>query len=422
MTGRVMARFVLFVVLFGFSLFLVADSGHFVSNLWSIRFLSSALAPTPFSDVLAPAPIQHRNSTVWMAYQYLAHGQYQDVINTTRDAALQGDLLAATLAERAYLALGQNANAMALLAQHYAMFLVQHRGGVSLLQAEAKLREIQGQPDAALAILRGGYEADGEALAISLADFLSRMGRITEGVAILDDVLSNYKHSPYRQLWFAKSVALFQAEQNWSGALVKLDQWQEEYPTDKNVFIQRGWTLYWQDGNVEAATKQFEQVIILDTNDGIGYLQLASVLYKEKRHREAQMYYAQATTRNPNNREWLLAQANNLQLSGDLESSLFQYGNILKRFPSYGAAYYQQAWVYYLLGQYSDALNAIQSALQMLDTPNQYYYERAGLIAEQANEVDLAISYYETTLRIDPNNDKVLQALDRLQLKKNYPE
>jgi tetratricopeptide (TPR) repeat protein len=143
---------------------------------------------------------------------------------------------------------------------------------------------------------------------------------------------------------------------------------------------------------------------------------LGRLLNRARRYADAEVYYEQAAalSLDGGGPGWRLEHANNLREGEELDRALVLYEDILRNYPDYANAYYQQAWAFHLAGRHEDALSAMRNAMRTLSDLNQYHYARAGFLAEQASEIDLAIEYYERAKRIDPTYQVALDGLSRL--------
>jgi tetratricopeptide (TPR) repeat protein len=380
----------------------------FSANIWSLQYLVSALGTPPFSYNLPVAPSSHRRSSVWLSRRAFVEKQYDSVIaTTTYGMAFQEDPLAAQLAGQAYLAQGRDTDAISIWREV---------GYIDALLNAAKQKETENHPDMALAYLRGAYEVNEEEVALILANSLHHQGFSVEALGVLGAALSDFPDSQYRANWMALSVTLLRIQEAWSSALSMIDRWQMEFPANSEPIVQRALTIYESSGDLTAAIHQLEQAIALDPGYIMGYLQLGRLLNRARRYADAEVYYEQAAalSLDGGGPGWRLEHANNLREGEELDRALVLYEDILRNYPDYANAYYQQAWAFHLAGRHEDALSAMRNAMRTLSDLNQYHYARAGFLAEQASEIDLAIEYYERAKRIDPTYQVALDGLSRL--------
>ena len=142
---------------------------------------------------------------------------------------------------------------------------------------------------------------------------------------------------------------------------------------------------------------------------------IGQLMVKEQRYDDADAWFLQAIQRNPNERGWWLARANALRAAGEIDVALTVYQETIARFPDWADAYYEAAWGYRLAGQPERAIQAMNTALSLINKPNVVYSLRAAQIYEWAGRSDEAVALYHKILQMFPNNKVALQGVERLE-------
>ena len=98
----------------------------------------------------------------------------------------------------------------------------------------------------------------------------------------------------------------------------------------------------------------------------------------------------------------------------ELDRTIESFLNEITLHPNNSHGYYEISWAYWLDEQPEKAMQVIEKAIELEQTPEINYYLRAGSIYEKSGFYDLAIEMYGSALKIDPNNNLAKQGIDRL--------
>lgn len=108
-----------------------------------------------------------------------------------------------------------------------------------------------------------------------------------------------------------------------------------------------------------------------------------------------------------------LLKANSLLESEQIESSIFEFQDIILMFPEDGRAYSGLASAYWLDHQHELSIKIIETGWQY-NAGNASFYLNAGRIFEEAGQLANALNAYKKTLEIAPDNLQANQAVLRL--------
>ena len=252
---------------------------------------------------------------------------------------------------------------------------------------------------------------------ISTTDYLrvlKRAGAQRKIVEVMTSALEAVPQSPDRLLWWRELGSALSNQGKWNEAKDILTNAIVELPHEPDLHIDLGWVIYKRGDGIEQAKQEFELAVSLDENSANGYFAIAQLYTREKRYREAEDYYEKAIGLAPDNRWFYTAQADNTRLAGELSVALNRYRGIISRFPDFSHAYYQMALAYRLNGQKQEAVSAIEQAIELMNSPLDNYYARAGDIYRWAGLKDKAKIAYDQALKLNPNNAGVMKSLERL--------
>ncbi|MFQ5615682.1 MAG: tetratricopeptide repeat protein [Anaerolineales bacterium] len=270
-------------------------------------------------------------------------------------------------------------------------------------------------PEKALQIYQVAWQKNLQESVAVLANALQRQGNFETEEAILRQALTDFPTSPNRLMWWRTLGTNLRKQKAWEAALQVYRDALREFPSDPLLHIGLGWSMYEHGDSIENALNVFQQAIALDDRRGEGYFAIAQLFAREKNYSEADPWFRLATENDPTNAWYSLNHANNVRNAGNVSLALLIYEDILARSPHYAWVHYEIAWAYHLLGRHQEAIAAIEQALGLFSSPDQWHYLRAGAIFEAAGDLERALYYFNETLAIEPTNSSAHQAINRLQ-------
>src|SRR5581483_6456427 len=157
----------------------------------------------------------------------------------------------------------------------------------------------------------------------------------------------------------------------------------------------------WQDASDKSPHKQRPR------------FQLARVLYGDERYDEAIKAYAQAAAIAPPDDSLLVDWGLALDAAGQPNAAIEKIQQAIDLKPA-AHAYTQLAMVYGKHGDYDKALLALDAAQKRRPTYDMIYYYRGSVYAHQGNYAG-AIAQYQVGLGLNPRNNVIREALERLR-------
>lgn len=405
----------LYLTLVGIGASLVGSPSH---TLWSVRYLWQMTAQPLAMFLPASAggdsiPAVHRSGHVWQARALLADGQTLQAEAILQPALAAGDYDAQRLQAEILVKRGNIAGAVQLWAQV---------GAVDDILAAAWQAGQSGQNDDALNAYRIVYTLAPERTVLPFAQFLRQNTKdLADAETLLRQYIEVMPNSPYFVQWLRELGTLYQSQKAWHKALAIYTQLVAALPDSAPDWVQLGWLYYERDHNTEKALAQFQQAIALAPIEGDGYYAIGSLLSREQRYQEADLWFVKAIEREPDQQWWWLGRANAAQQAGNFPLAAKLYTSLQLNFPTFVQGYYQAAWTYKLANERSDAISAIEAALALLALNdgaqrqvNADIYARAGQLYEWAGDLQKAVTAYEQADKLDPHRKGVQDALKRL--------
>jgi tetratricopeptide (TPR) repeat protein len=228
-------------------------------------------------------------------------------------------------------------------------------------------------------------------------------------------MIEKFSSSTDRLLWFKDLGSSYSSQGDYDQAVALYTQALKEFADKPDLHISLGWALYERGDGVEIAQKEFEKAIELGKQSGEGYFAVGQLLNREEDFIEAEEWLRQAVNYDPEKKWYAIVLGNTLRSSGDFESAVEVYEQIITEYPDYDRGYLELAQVYYLLNRNDEAKSAIEKAIEHASSLTEWYFIRAGRIYEQAGENEKALQYYYQALGIDPTNTTALQSVDLLE-------
>lgn len=241
-------------------------------------------------------------------------------------------------------------------------------------------------------------------------------GNYEDSAALLSEALASFPSAPQREAWWEAWGTSLQNLAQPEQALDVYRRGLREFPEDPALHVGLGLSLYEFGQGAEAALQEIDRAIALDPDSGEGHFARAQILTKEGRYAEAERWYRQALARNQNSPWWFLHRGNAARAAGDLELAVQVYEQSLERFPQFAETYYDLAWAHRLAEREGAAVEAIKRALALSEPqPKWWYHVRAGRIYEWTGDEDQALTHYQEALKINPENEVALEAVERLE-------
>jgi len=376
-------------------------------NAWSLQFVRHAFDPLAAQSTALPdPPAGHARAKFWLASAALQSGDPVLAETLVASQAAQGDPLAMRLLSDALAAQGDFAGALAIW---------QKAGDAASVLRVASQAGQAGHLEDALMAYQAAWELDKESGTLPLANFqINSQQDYGAAENVLRQSLAALPNSRYWPQWSNRLGDVLRAQKRWDEAIAVYESTLVHSPDDWTAHIGLGWAKYERGDGLPAAMSEFQKAINAPKSQGNGQLAIAQVLTREKRFEEADAWFAQALTLNPDARWWYVVRGNAARQAGNLTLALAVYQEALARFPDFAPAYYEIAYAYQLNDQPAQAMTAIEQALAFMNLPNIGYYIRAGNIYEAAGKKEQALQFYRQALLIDPQNAAALKGLERL--------
>jgi Tetratricopeptide repeat. len=263
------------------------------------------------------------------------------------------------------------------------------------------------------------WKLDPKSSTLPLVNFLLDYQKdIPAAESVLRQAIAN---SPDEDSWFAWNNRLgdiYRSEKRWDEAVTVYENILTRDTQYWQAYIGLGWAKYERGDGLAAALVEFQKVIEIPESKGSGEFAIAQVLAREKQFQQAEEWYIKALMLNPDAKWWWVARANAMRDSGELSKAIEIYLIGIEKFPTFSNLYYEIAWAYKLNQQLAEAITNIEKAIELVETPNLWYYIRAGKIYEEMGEKEKALQAYKRALQIDPMNESALKGIERLS---NYP-
>jgi tetratricopeptide (TPR) repeat protein len=247
-----------------------------------------------------------------------------------------------------------------------------------------------------------------------LVDIYTETGNDSSLVGILDQSLEQFPGHQDRVLWWNSLGKEYLEQSDWESAIQVYEKAIAEFPENPQLHVYLGQSYYDGGRGVEKAVEEIERAIQLDPEIGIGYYTLARILSREKRYSEADIWYERALEKIPGENWWRLARANTARLAGNLELAEQEYLKIVERSKTFVSAFYELAWLYRLLEEQEKAIESIEQAIALTNTPKQEYYVRAGQIYEWVGDLEKALTAYREALSLNPDNSLAKAKIESL--------
>ncbi|MEZ4617235.1 MAG: tetratricopeptide repeat protein [Caldilineaceae bacterium] len=374
------------------------------TNLWSLQYLGQqedqpALALLP---AVADPPVDHMSARLWQIRDLIEAGQLLRAETLLTPLVRSGDQDVLRLQAELLTARGDLTAALSLLATF---------GAVDELLDMGQLAQASGRLDVAALAYRTAYNIDAERALLPLTRLLWReQNNLPDAEELLRHYIVAAPNSRYFTRWQLELGLLYRAQSEWEKAQSIFAQLVATEPDNAAAWIQLGWTYYDRGDGVETAITQFQQAIAATPQEGEGYFAVATLLVKERRYNEADLWFVQALEKEPSRQWWWEARATAMKKLSNLKLSTQIYEAIIERFPNSISAHIEAALLYRRLEERTKALESIEIALSLINPAdenqrivNASYYVHAGEIYEWSGAVHKAVAAYRQAQQLDPS-------------------
>jgi tetratricopeptide (TPR) repeat protein len=278
-----------------------------------------------------------------------------------------------------------------------------------------QIYESDNRLDEALQAYQAAQAIDpGTGTAYLLSFYRYTLKDIDGAILVLKQAIASYPLATQQTSWMLQLAGMYRDNSSWQEAKTAYQELLTLDPGNVDAHVGLGWTNYLEGDGVAAAQVEFQKAIDADSERADGYYAMGQVLAREKRYTDADVWYAQAIERAPDNSSWWVERGNNARSAGNLDEAISIYSQAIERFPNFAYGYYELAWAYKMKEDKNNAIQAIEKSLAVISTPAEWYYVRAGQIYEWAGENDQAITEYRNALNVNPENSSAQQGLTRL--------
>jgi tetratricopeptide (TPR) repeat protein len=171
---------------------------------------------------------------------------------------------------------------------------------------------------------------------------------------------------------------------------------------------------YARGDGIELALSYLFDALPIEPTDANLYYDIAMLYRMESDFEQAAKWFDEALKRKPDSIWWQIDQTNNYRDNEDYDKALELYLGINNNNPDWPVVYYELAWLYLLIKDQDGAIESIEAALDLMNPESYWYYLRAGVIYEWADERVKALVYYKKALTLNPEQQDVLDAINRL--------
>ncbi len=374
-------------------------------NRWSLGFTNEFLAKdfgnTPYD--LVP-PQAHRRATLWLSREALEMGLPERALallnpilkNQTRDVLwVQGE---------AFFEMGDIEGAIGAWEKA--------RDYQSLIKA-GNLAETKGLFDTAELAYLSGWKVNPVAGILPLVNFMWQIqGDPVSAEQILRVSLSSY--DPKNLDWLRSLGLILQTQLRWDDAISVYQEALDQRPDDLYSLNLIGHAYLIGKNDYARAQNIFEHMISLAPSNGGGYFGMGELSAMEGEIEKADEWYVKALDRSPEKCWWWLTRANNQRNAGNISKALDLYLETIEHFPGSENAYYELSWGYKLNNQSIEAIKSIERAIKINSIEDRFYW-RAGMIYEWAGMSKEALASYENSYLLSPTNEEFEIAIERLK-------
>ena len=336
-----------------------------VINSWSVKYAHYTFNPIAMTSVLAVPPAGHARSALWLASDALQAGNPALAETLITSQATQGNIFAMYLKADVRLAKGDFAGAVAIWQQA--------RDDVALLQAALQAQDAEHLEDALLA-----YEAiwtlDSESGTMPLANFLINKKDNSRAENLLRQALATFPNSRYRPNWYIRLGDELRRQKHWDDAIAMYETALLLNPDAWDAHLGLGWSKYERGDGFQAAMSEFKEVINAPESQGNGQFGIAQMMARENRFEEADTWFVQAITFDPDDWQMYVMRGTIALQAEDLELAQAVFQETLNLFPDNALLNFEMAYKYRLYNQPTEAIAAIERALMLTAPPNAYHY------------------------------------------------
>ena len=374
------------------------------ASLWAVNQWSRDFVQSPAAVALAAPPPTHRRAPIWLAQRALDSQNYTAVKNLLYPLLQTENIFALSIWGNALYQQDNYAEAVNIWGATNDQASLETLVQSSIEQDEDALTDL-------------GYQAllelNPERYGWLYAEFLAHtMGDFTAAERLLLSLLDS---SPAQaKEWSYRLGNIYEEQHKWADAEAAYAIALSFEPDDYWALVRMGIVVYNRGNQFEQSTTWITKAIDIDPNQGDAYYYYAYVLSREGRYTEVEQWVSKAIAINPDAHWWYILRSGAARDAGNLDLALSVSLEATNRFPDFAPAYHDLAFIYYLLEQPGEAIEATEKALLLLQVPNANYYARAGSIYEWIGDLEQALIYYRQALLIDPQNPGAQQGIGRL--------
>jgi tetratricopeptide (TPR) repeat protein len=376
-------------------------------NAWSLDFVGITLSSKMHPAVFDAHPSEHSRAPIWLAQKAITEADLQQAkIWIPILEQKQSDFLTAHVLGQVYWGQGKSDIA------------VQTWLGIRDYQAiEYAAREAENGGQFANAML--AYQAaifiNPESGTLPLANYLELQNNPAAAEGLLRKSLQQYANAEQALDWQLLLGEILRDGERWNEALDHYENILNENPNDMQGHIGLGWAIYDSGAGFDMAEIEFQQAISLAPDQGDGSYAIGQALIREERFNEADPWLADAIQREPNERWWQLTRANAARSAGNIVLAFQLYTDLAGRYPDWSGVYYELAWAYKMTKRPEAAIQSMRQAISLAQLPDGWYYYRCGQIYESQGEYSNALEAYIQASVWLPNNQHILNTINRLQ-------
>jgi len=246
---------------------------------------------------------------------------------------------------------------------------------------------------------------------LTLADVYLGMGKLKKTGQSLEKAihLDSKNVNAYLQLAELSIVI-----RDYKKALIQIDKALKIDELASKGYLLRGVVML-ETGDTIKGIRNLQRAIDVNQDYFEAHVQLG-MLYAGKNNKLAVDYFNNALNIQPNNMDVMYALAMYYQNNGEYENAVSKYKSILEIDPSFFIAYYNMGYIYLVyLKDYDQAIEYFTKAIDLQSDYADAYYNR-GFAWELKNNVNKAREDYKNALKYQPNYEKAIEGLNRIDV------
>ena len=193
----------------------------------------------------------------------------------------------------------------------------------------------------------------------------------------------------------------YQRNKDYQSELVLWDDTVRKCPLNDRAYLTRG-SAYYLKGQPDAALKDYDQAIALNSRNAKAYVGRGNVLSDQGRYDEALKDYSNALTLNPGLADAHYGRGTIFILKGELDAAITEFNRAIEHDPEFVQAYYQRATVYEAKGDLDAAIDSYDQVVRLRPDHAEAYNSR-GSDYDHKGQIEAATRDYDRAIALRPD-------------------